>query len=86
MEQVATGADNSKGIDAVNDYILSLSDPIQYAGSEGLEVRHARQFEQACIALKQYTITDPKRLTVFEFYERISTIKKQAKKQRGKSN
>ena len=51
-----------------------------FPGSESVEIRHDRQFENMCLILSQNLHVDPKKFTVLEYYNAFEYIKEQAKK------
>lgn len=75
------GTDNKDEIAAIDNFILNLFKPKEYSGSNGAEIKAIKGFEEMCLVVSQYTVKDPKKLTVLEFYQAIEYIKKQHKAQ-----
>jgi hypothetical protein len=75
----ATEAD-AKEIDSITAELITYFNPQVYSGSDGVEIKHDRQFENMCLILSQNLHVDPKRFTVLEYYNAFEYIKEQAKK------
>ena len=66
-------------IDKITDALITYFSPGVYSGSESLEIKHDRNFEEMCILLSQHLHVDPKKFSVLEYYSAFEYIKKQAK-------
>lgn len=75
----ATEAD-AKEIDDITAELITYFNPQTFTGSESVEIRHDRQFENMCLILSQNLHVDPKKFTVLEYYNSFEYIKEQAKK------
>ena len=75
----ATEAD-AKEIDDITAELITYFNPQTFTGSESVEIRHDRQFENMCLMLSQNLHVDPKKFTVLEYYNAFEYIKEQAKK------
>lgn len=75
----ATEAD-AKEIDDITAELITYFNPHEFTGSDGVEIKHDRQFENMCLILSQNLHVDPKRFTVLEYYNAFEYIKEQAKK------
>lgn len=75
----ATEAD-AKEIDDITAELITYFNPQTFTGSESVEIRHDRQFENMCLILSQNLHVDPKKFTVLEYYNAFDYIKEQAKK------
>lgn len=75
----ATEAD-AKEIDDITAELITYFNPQTFTGSESVEIRHDRQFENMCLILSQNLYVDPKKFTVLEYYNAFEYIKEQAKK------
>lgn len=75
----ATEAD-AKEIDDITAELITYFNPQMFTGSESVEIRHDRQFENMCLILSQNLHVDPKKFTVLEYYNAFEYIKEQAKK------
>lgn len=76
----ATEAD-AKEIDDITAELITYFNPQTFTGSESVEIRHDRQFENMCLILSQNLHVDPKKFTVLEYYNAFEYIKEQAKKE-----
>lgn len=74
----ATEKDMSE-IGKITDALITYFSPGVYSGSESLEIKHDRNFEEMCILLSQHLHVDPKKFSVLEYYSAFEYIKKQAK-------
>lgn len=75
----ATEAD-AKEIDDITAELITYFNPQEFTGSDGVEIKHDRQFENMCLILSQNLHVDPKKFTVLEYYNAFEYIKEQAKK------
>lgn len=75
----ATEAD-AKEIDDITAELITYFNPQEFTGSDGVEVKHDRQFENMCLILSQNLHVDPKKFTVLEYYNAFEYIKEQARK------
>lgn len=74
------GIEVDKKIRSIDDYLLRLMKPQNFAGLQGLEVKAKKDFQNACGLISQHlNITEPEKLTVFGFYSRLEILKKQLK-------
>lgn len=61
-------------------FILERITPKIYAGAKGLEVRTIQGFEEACILLRQFHVSDdPRRMSAYSFYQSLELLQAQAK-------
>ena len=74
----ATEAD-AKEIDDITAELITYFNPQEFTGSDGVEIKHDRQFENMCLILSQNLHVDPKKFTVLEYYNAFEYIKEQAK-------
>lgn len=63
-----------------DDHLISKIKPKVFGGRDGLEVKTLKWFPEICTLLQQNGISQPKRMTVLEFYQTVETIEKQAPK------
>lgn len=78
LDTIVNNADNTKQIEEIDTKLLGLHSPKSFIGSESVEVRYTKQFENACLLIAQKTSIDAKNMTVLQFYNAIENIKKQA--------
>lgn len=77
LDSVINDNDNSEQINAIDAVMLNMHVPKSYTGSESIEVKYDKQFENACLLIAQKTNLDAKKMNVLEFYNAIDNIKKQ---------
>jgi hypothetical protein len=56
--------------------------PRTFTGMGSVEIEYDRQFEDMCLLISQNLHTDPKRMTVLEYYNAYQYIERQAKEQK----
>lgn len=72
--------EDAKEIDNITGELITYFNPQEYSGSDGVEIRQDRQFENMCLLLSQNLHVEPKKFTVLEYYNAFEFIKEQAKK------
>ena len=72
--------EDAKEIDDITGELITYFNPQEYSGSDGVEIKQDRQFENMCLLLSQNLHVDPKKFTVLEYYNAFEYIKEQAKK------
>jgi len=80
LEQIA-GKDTAGELEKLENYLLNLIPPQNYAGAKGAEVELIKAYERACAVMSQHIGRNPKRMTVLEFYETLEALKAPNKKQ-----
>ena len=80
LERIA-GKDTAVEIEKIENTLLKLLPPQNYAGAQGAEVQMIKAYERACAVMRQHQSKDPKRMTVLEFYEALEALKAQGRKQ-----
>lgn len=74
------GFEVDKQLKVIDDYLLRMAMPKNFAGINGLEIKQKKEFQQACALISQHmNISEPQKLTVFGFYSRLEILKKQLK-------
>lgn len=79
IDSRATEAD-AKEIDNITAELITYFHPQEFTGSDGVEIKQDRQFENMCLILSQNLHVDPKKFTVLEYYNAFEYIKEQARK------
>lgn len=69
--------DNSQQIESIDILMLNMYSPKVYMGSESVEIKYDKQFENACLLIAQKTSLDAKKMTVLQFYNALDNIKQQ---------
>ena len=75
----ATEAD-AKEIDDITAELITYFNPQIFSGSDSVEVRQDRQFENMCLILSQNLHVEPKKFTTLEYYNAFEYMKEQARK------
>lgn len=74
------GESGAREIDRMTAELLTYFSPQEFSGSDGVEIRQDRQFENMCLTLSQNLHVDPKKFTVLEYYNAFEYIKEQSRK------
>lgn len=77
LESMLNEKDNSEEINGIDALMLNMYSPKVYAGSESIEIKYDKQFENACLLIAQKTSLDAKKMTVLQFYNALDNIKQQ---------
>ena len=75
-----TTDEDANNIERLTKELITYFNPQNFAGSEGVEVQHDRQFENMCLIISRNLHSDPKKYTVLEYYNAFEFIKKEAQK------
>lgn len=86
LENIINQTDKfTQQIKEIDAYLLSVSKPNVYSGSNGLEVGMIRNFEQTCNLLEFHNLSSaPKKLTTLSFLEKTIALKELIKKMKKK--
>jgi hypothetical protein len=85
LSEIVEQVDNSESIEAIDDFLFSLSKPQSFSGKNSAEIRFDKQFEEMCLFLKKELNADPEEMTVLQFYNSFEYIKK-TKKDNGRKS
>lgn len=85
MLEILKGQDNSKKIDEIDEYLFGLATPKEYSGKKGEEVVYVKRYEEMSLSLTKYAQKDAKKMTVMEYYQAYTVMKKENKRQRKRS-
>jgi hypothetical protein len=69
----------------LQDKLVLFSKPKTYTGSNGVEVKHDKDFESMCLMISKETSTDAKAMTTLAFYNAYEYIKEKARKTQNKA-
>jgi len=67
---------------AIDTEMYGAFKPKVYDGSDGLEVRHVKSFQETNILISKYVNIDPEQMTVLKYYQTLEHIKEQIKSKR----
>lgn len=71
--------DTTKDVDTITSELITYARPQTYTGSDSVEIRFDRQFENLCLILSTQLNVQPKQFTVMEFYNAFEFLKEKAK-------
>lgn len=78
LDGIINDNDNSEQIEKIESYLFGLYKPKNFAGVNSVEVKYDKQFETTCMYISQETNMNAKSMTVLEFYNTLTELKKQA--------
>ena len=71
--------DGTKDVDDITTELITYTHPQIFAGSDSIEIKFDRQFENLCLMLSGQLNVKPKEYTVLEFYNAFEFLKEKAK-------
>ena len=71
--------DGTKDVDDITTELITYTHPQIFAGSDSIEIKFDRQFENLCLMLSGQLNVKPKEYTVMEFYNAFEFLKEKAK-------
>lgn len=77
LDSIITGSDNSEEIEAIDALFLGLYKPSSFIGSDSVEIKYDKQFENGCLLIADRIGLDAKKMTTLQFYNAIDMVKKQ---------
>lgn len=77
LDSVANGTDTEEEVAAIDKAVQDKYKPKTYTGSDSVEVKYDRHFENTCLLITQKTGADAKKMTVLQFYNAVDNVKKQ---------
>ena len=77
-ESIIADKDNSDAIREIDEQLFTLFKPQIFYGNKSVEIVFDKNFEVACTIIAQETSLNAREMNVLQFYETISTIRKQA--------
>lgn len=82
LENIAAGVrvpDETDEVEKLTTALVTYSNPQEFAGSDGVEVKFDRQFEDLCLALSEQLHVEPKKCSVLEFYNAFDFLQERAR-------
>lgn len=79
LKEISRGEDNTKEIKEIDDYLYGFAKPKEYSGSKGAEVVYVKKYEEMSLILTKYSQKDSKKMTVMEYYQAYSMMRKESK-------
>lgn len=71
--------DGTKDVDEITSELITYTRPQIFSGSDSIEIKFDRQFENLCLMLSGQLHVQPKQYTVMEFYNAFEFLKEKAK-------
>lgn len=87
LSQVTDGTDEEKEkqAEAMREQLILFSNPKVFTGTDGLEVRHDKEFETMCLLITKETGRDAKAMSTLEYYNAYEYLREKARKAQNKS-
>lgn len=82
MKAIRTGIHDEATINKIDDFLLTFFKPNIFTGKNSMEIKYGKDFGELCIFVSKNTnspIDVIKQLTVLEFYNALSYVKKELK-------
>ena len=77
LDSIIRDNDNTEAVAEIDDYLFSLYKPKSFIGTESVEISLDKNFESMCLLISQKVNADASKMTVLQFYNAISVIRKQ---------
>ena len=77
LGDIIDGTNSYESIADIDRLILAMCKPKLFYGPESIEVKHERDFNNACLLIAKELNYDTNNLTVLQFYNALELIKKQ---------
>lgn len=81
LDSVVNGTDNSAKLEDIENAAFQGYQPKIFSGSDSVEIKYDKQFENTCLLIKQKIGADAKQMTVLEFYNAVDLIKGQSEQE-----
>ncbi|WAX05475.1 hypothetical protein AS73P1_00056 [Alistipes phage AS73P1] len=87
LDAIIQGDDTDKRaeIDQITTLLMTYTHPQSFSGSDSMEIRYDKQFENMCLMLSQHLHVNPKTFTVLEYYNAFEYIKEATKPKNAKA-
>lgn len=77
LDSIIRDNDNTEEVAEIDDYLFSLYKPKSFIGTESVEISLDKNFESMCLLISQKVNADASKMTVLQFYNAVSVIRKQ---------
>ena len=85
MREISMGKDFSDELKKIEKFFVSKMNPKIYGGAKGLEITMLNGFDDMCTVLEKNGVTsEPKKLTVVEFYNKLMFLERMIKERNKK--
>lgn len=87
LTRIADGDSDERkeAAEQLRERLILFQKPKVFTGSEGIEVRHDKEFETMCLAITKETGRDAKRMTVLEYYNAYEYLREKTRKTQNKA-
>lgn len=87
LTRIADGDSDERkeAAEQLREKLILFQKPKVFTGSEGIEVRHDKEFETMCLAITKETGRDAKRMTVLEYYNAYEYLREKTSKTQNKA-
>ena len=88
LTRIADGDSDERkeAAEQLRERLILFQKPKVFTGSEGIEVRHDKEFETMCLAITKETGRDAKRMTVLEYYNAYEYLREKTRKTQNKAH
>lgn len=88
LKRIADGDSDERkeAAEQLRERLILFQKPKVFTGSEGIEVRHDKEFETMCLAITKETGRDAKRMTVLEYYNAYEYLREKTRKTQNKAH
>lgn len=86
LDSIINKVDNSKLIDQIDDFLLSMAKPKIFSGSARTEIKYDRQFEDMCLLLTHELGVNIDTMSVLQYYNSFEYLKTINKKNNGRQS
>lgn len=77
-DEIINDTDNRVALNEIDTFLYNLYKPKNFNGNDSIEIQYDKQFENSCSIISQKLYTNPKRMTVLEFYNSVEFLKQQS--------
>lgn len=81
LDEVIRDNDQSRVIDEIDRYLLSLNEPKVFHGPNGLDVQLTLNFHKMCISLKPHLNENPRKAPATMFFTAVTLLKEKIQKE-----
>jgi predicted CopG family antitoxin len=78
LDTIQNGTDHDAECEDILNQILDKYKPKSFDGDTSVEIEFDKTFESSCLLISQKSGSDPKKMTVMQYYNALETIKKQS--------
>jgi hypothetical protein len=79
LDSIITGESKEREIQKITELLITYTKPHSFNGSNSVEIKHDKEFEDMCLLLSEKLHIDLKKFTVLEYYNAFEYLKKKLK-------